>query len=57
MQIPLERREQIQRKFTEMFKEEIKDLPKEFQWILADDLVTAFENRMVVLLKISKKRD
>jgi len=56
MQISSERREQLQRKLTEVFKEEIKTLPKDFQWILTDDLVTAFENRMDVLLKICRKR-
>lgn len=56
MRISLEQREHLQRKFMETFKEEIKALPEEFQRILADDLVTAFENRVTVLLRIYTRR-
>jgi len=53
-------RKQLQRKIMTIFKREMKDLRKPFQRMLADDLVTAFENRISIIQtaqkKISQKR-
>jgi len=40
----------------EAFADEAKVLSQELQQILADDLVTAFQNRMAILLRIQSKR-
>jgi hypothetical protein len=37
-------------------KENIKDLSTDFQKILIDDLATAFQNRMNVLMRVQAKR-
>jgi len=53
-------RKQLQRKIMTAFKSEMKGLRKPFQRMLADDLVTAFENRISIIQtaqqKISQKR-
>ena len=41
---------------TNVFKEYLKVLPTELQRILVDDLVTAFQNRMNVLIRAQNKR-
>jgi hypothetical protein len=42
-------RKQLQRKIMTVLKKEMKDLRKPFQRMLADDLVTAFENRISII--------
>lgn len=41
-------RKELRNKMAEVFSERIKTLPVEMQYILLDDLVTAFENRLSV---------
>ena len=41
---------------AEALQENIKDLSTEFQKILIDDLVTAFQNRINVLIRAQEKR-
>lgn len=43
-------------KMSEVFGESIKCLSTEFQKILLDDLVTAFQNRMNVLIRVNEKK-
>jgi phage-related protein len=55
-----QQRKKLEQKIMTTFKAEMKNLRKPFQRILADDLVTAFENRISVIhafqQKISQKR-
>jgi len=48
-------RKKLQRMVQEAFKEEIRTLPPEIQYILTDDLVTAFQNRLTVFQRIQTK--
>jgi hypothetical protein len=41
---------------AEVFKENLADLSADFQKILLDDLVTAFQNRINVLKRVQAKR-
>ncbi|MEM3602796.1 MAG: hypothetical protein QXN87_09020 [Candidatus Bathyarchaeia archaeon] len=52
---PKERRE-IKAKMSEALKNNIKGLSTDFQKILIDDLVTAFQNRINVLMRVQAKR-
>lgn len=52
---PKDRRE-LQGRMMEVFKKNISALSEEFQQILIDDLVTAFQNRMVVFTGIQRKK-
>lgn len=49
-------RKRLETKMLETFGEEMKDLTKELQETLADDLVTAFQNRLAVFLRIQSKQ-
>ena len=51
-----EQRNELEEKMAKLFKENIKDLSTEFQRILVDDMVTAFENRTNVLMRAQGKR-
>jgi hypothetical protein len=51
---PKQRRE-IKAKMAEALKENIKGLSTDFQKILIDDLVTAFQNRINVLMRVQTK--
>ncbi|MGQ9460658.1 MAG: hypothetical protein ACUVRA_05460 [Candidatus Bathyarchaeaceae archaeon] len=57
MENPLssKKREKLQRMVQKAFKEEIRTLPPEIQYILTDDLVTAFQNRLAVFQRIQTK--
>jgi len=48
-------RKKLQKMMLEAFTNEIKTLTPELQSILADDLVTAFQNRLVVFQRIQAK--
>ena len=48
-------RKKLQEMMLEAFTNEIKTLTPELQSILADDLVTAFQNRLVVFQRIQAK--
>ena len=49
------RRKQLQTEIISTFNEEIQTLNRELQQILADDLVTAFQNRLKAFIKIQQK--
>ena len=55
-QIELKGRKELETKMASVFGEKLKGLSTELQEILLDDMVTAFENRLNVLNRISKKR-
>jgi hypothetical protein len=48
-------RKKLQKMMLEAFTNEIRTLSPELQSILADDLVTAFQNRLVVFQRIQAK--
>lgn len=50
-------RSRMKAKMTEVFEENLKGLSADFQKILIDDLVTAFQNRMTVLLRVQAKNN
>jgi hypothetical protein len=52
----LKQRKELESKMSKVFKENVKDLSTELQGILVDDLVTAFQNRINVLMRAQKKR-
>ena len=48
-------RKKLQKMMIEAFTSEIQTLTPELQTILADDMVTAFQNRLVVFQRIQEK--
>ena len=50
-------RKELEAKLADVFHKEINGLTTELREILLDDLVTAFENRLNVLNRVSKKTD
>ena len=54
--LTLKERKELQAKMNEVFKRNIKDLSAELQGILVDDLVTAFQNRINVLIRAQAKK-
>ena len=48
-------RKALRNKMAEVFNEEIKALPAEAQYILLDDLVTAFESRLQFSVKPNRR--
>jgi len=44
----IRKRHELRKKLAEAFSDTIRTLPAEMQYILLDDLVTAFENRLSV---------
>jgi len=53
--IPFKQRKELEDKMAEVFKEDIEMLSTELQKILLDDLVTAFQNRINVLIRAQTK--
>lgn len=51
----LKHRHELEAKMAAVFAEKIKELSAELQQTLLDDMVTAFENRLNVLNRISGK--
>ena len=49
----IERRILLEKKITQAFNDKISDLSSELQRILIDDMVTAFENRLNVLKRVT----
>jgi hypothetical protein len=49
------KREQLQGKMRRVFEEEMKSLSQDMQSVLADDIVTAFLNRISLFLRIEAK--
>jgi len=54
--LTLKERKQLQSKMAKVFNGNIKGLSTELQRILLDDLVTAFQNRINVLIRAQTKR-
>lgn len=54
--LTLKQRRELEAKMAEVFKENISALSTEFQKMLVDDLVTAFQNRIKVLIRVQEKR-
>jgi hypothetical protein len=50
-------RKQLEAKLANVFQEKINGLSTELREILLDDMVTAFENRLIVLNRASRKTD
>jgi len=50
-----QKRKQLQTKLKQTLKTEIQTLSTEMQQILCDDLVTALQNRLIVLAKTKPK--
>jgi hypothetical protein len=48
-QSTIKARQELETKMAAVFGEKIKNLSTELQRILLDDMVTAFENRLIVL--------
>lgn len=53
--IGFKQRKELEEKLANVFKENLKTLSTELQRILVDDLVTAFQNRINVLMRAQKK--
>lgn len=47
-QLNIRNRKELRNKMAEVFSDKIKTLPPEARYILLDDLVTAFENRLSI---------
>jgi hypothetical protein len=54
--LTLKERRELQAKMAKVFNPNIKGLSTELQRILLDDLVTAFQNRINVLIRAQTKR-
>jgi len=54
--LTLKQRKELETKMTKVFGENIGGLSAELQRILVDDLVTAFQNRINVLMRARGKR-
>jgi hypothetical protein len=54
--LTLKERSELQSKMATVFNRNIKVLSTELQGILLDDLVTAFQNRINVLIRAQTKR-
>lgn len=48
-------RTQQKKKMLDLFVDDMEQLPRDLQWILADDLVTAFHSRLAVFMKIQSR--
>jgi len=52
----IKQRKELEAKMAKALKQNIKPLSTELQKILLDDLVTAFQNRINVLIRAQQKR-
>jgi len=50
-------RKELEAKLENVFQEKMDQLSTELREILLDDMITAFENRLNVLNRVSRKRD
>jgi hypothetical protein len=50
-----EERKQLEKKIIGAFQNQTKTLSEELQKILADDMVTTFQNRLTTLIRIQSK--
>lgn len=53
--IVFKQRKELEEKMAKVFKENIDVLSMELQEILVDDMVTAFQNRINVLIRAQEK--
>ena len=54
--ITLKQRKELETKMAKVLKENLRGLSAELQKILLDDLVTAFQNSINVLIRAQEKR-
>jgi len=54
--ITFKQRKELEGKMAKVFKENINVLSTELQKIFVDDMVTAFQNRINVLIRAQEKR-
>ena len=54
--ITLKQRKELEARMARVFHKNVKGLSAELQKILLDDLVTAFQNRINVLIRAQDKR-
>jgi hypothetical protein len=54
-QTPPQQRKKLQQKLLKALSTEMENLRKPFQRIIADDLVTAFENRISIIQAYQQK--
>lgn len=54
--ITLKQRKELEARMARVFHKNVKGLSAELQRILLDDLVTAFQNRINVLIRAQDKR-
>jgi len=54
--ITLKQRKELEARMAKVFHKNVKGLSGELQEILLDDLVTAFQNRINVLIRAQDKR-
>jgi len=52
-----DKRKRLEEKIIQIFQEEMENLSADLQEILADDLVTAFLNRLTVFTEIQSKTE
>lgn len=52
--ISSKKRKELHERISKVFKQNIRILSSEMQGILVDDMVTAFESRMMVLTRIQE---
>jgi hypothetical protein len=55
-EMTIKQRRELEVKMAKALKENMKEISAELQKILLDDLVTAFQNRINVLIRAHKKR-
>jgi len=53
--VTLKQRKELEDKMANVFQENLDGLSTELQRILLDDLVTAFQSRINVLMRVQKK--
>ncbi len=49
-------RKELEGKMANVLEDDLSELSEELQRILVDDMVTAFQNRMKVLIRAQRKR-
>jgi hypothetical protein len=54
--ITIKQRKELETRMAKVFKANMSGISAELQKILVDDLVTAFQNRINVLIRAQKKR-
>lgn len=55
LEFSLQKRKQLQNRFKDVLEPEMGQLSTEMRQILCDDLVTALENRLIVLVEAVEK--